>query len=192
MYTRTFFDGAAFTVLNSDEIWDFYVSLDFDNMDGELLNDAVYNRNRSVEHKLNCKIEITKLDYNSLINTASSLILSGDSQFDVMYLHVNHKPGMIADHNFVDLNTLPELSLKSVWWDRAVIESAQIDGKLYFATSDLHLMAFDGSWCLFFNEDLTKNYNLDMPYDLVRKGSWTLDSLKNIAHRNKFKRRRIV
>jgi ABC-type sugar transport system, periplasmic component len=177
VYPEEDYSGASFTVLNSDEIWDFYVALDFDGLDGESLNDAVYNRNRDVEQKLNCKIEVTKLAYDSLINTASSLIMAGDSEYDVMYLPVNHKPGMISDHDFVDLNTLPQLNLDSVWWDGAVIKSSQIDGKLYFATSDLHLMAFDGSWCLFFNQDMMTNYNLDMPYSLVKSGGWTLDKL---------------
>ena len=42
-------------------------------------------------------------------------------------------------------------------------------------------MAFDSMWCLFFNENMAENHQLDMPYDLVREGKWTIDEATKYA-----------
>jgi len=36
-------------------------------------------------------------------------------------------------------------------------------------------MALQGSWCLFFNQDMMADLGLDLPYNKVRQGAWTLD-----------------
>ena len=38
-------------------------------------------------------------------------------------------------------------------------------------------MAFDSMWCLFFNENMMEDHKLELPYDLVREGKWTIDRL---------------
>jgi hypothetical protein len=38
-------------------------------------------------------------------------------------------------------------------------------------------MAFDGTWSMFFNENMMTNLNLDMPYQHVYDNTWTIDTL---------------
>jgi hypothetical protein len=72
---------------------------------------------------------------------------------------------------------IPEINTTEPWWDQQVIKSATLKDDLFFATSAWHLMAFDGTWCLFFNEDMMGNYGLSTPYELVDSGSWTVSKL---------------
>ena len=45
----------------------------------------------------------------------------------------------------------------------------------------MNLMAYEGTWCLYFNENMIEDLQLERPYDLVREGSWTLDRLSEYA-----------
>ena len=55
-YPDVNYDGAEFRILNFDQLWNMYIHLDSPEINGEVLNDAVYTRNRKVEQKLGCKI----------------------------------------------------------------------------------------------------------------------------------------
>lgn len=128
-YPDVDYGGAEFRILNFDQLWNMYIHLDSPEIDGEVLNDAVYARNRKVEQKLGCKI-VEKTFENDTANTISR----------------------ITDH-----------------------------AKTSIMSGAANLMAFDSMWCLFFNENMAENHQLDMPYDLVREGKWTIDEATKYA-----------
>ena len=89
-YPDVNYDGAEFRILNFDQLWNMYIHLDSPEIDGEVLNDAVYARNRKVEQKLGCKI-VEKTFENDTANTLSRItdhaktsIMSGEDEYDVM------------------------------------------------------------------------------------------------------------
>ncbi len=174
--------GAAIQFMNSDPIWDMNVSLDEEELTGETLDDAIYNRNRAIESRFNCVISVTEIASNytmdDLVKQAYTLISAGDHTYDIMYLPVNKRASMMSEGCFYDLYDIPALHLDGSWWDQTINDSCTLGGSLYFAAGALHLMAFDGSWCLFFNEKMLGNLDLAMPYDLVKSGKWTIDRLK--------------
>jgi hypothetical protein len=53
----------------------------------------------------------------------------------------------------------------------------EINGKLYAATSAMQLGSLDLSWVLLFNKDILTDHKLDLPYDTVRDGKWTIDEM---------------
>ncbi len=182
-YPDVDYEGGEFRILNLDQLWDMFIRIDVDELTGEPLNDAVYNRNRTVEDKLNCKI-VEKCLENDAGNTitrvtdlAEQTILAGEDAYDVMYLPINQNTSLITQGYLMDLSTIPELQLTETWWDQAIIETATLAGKLYFVSGAANLMAFDSMWCLFFNENMIEDHKLELPYDLVREGKWTIDRL---------------
>ena len=50
-YPDVNYDGAEFRILNFDQLWNMYIHLDSPEIDGEVLNDAVYARNRKDVYK---------------------------------------------------------------------------------------------------------------------------------------------
>ena len=158
-----------------------YVYLDRDELDGEILNDAVYTRNRNLEQMLNFTLnEITfegDTGLNQIIETAKKSLTAGDNEYDIMYLPITDVPALMLEGYFYNLKTINELQLNEPWWDQQVIKAATLNNNLYFTTSPWHLMSFEGTWGLFFNEDMINNYNLEKPYDYVRDNTWTLDKL---------------
>ena len=179
------YGGAEFRILNLEALWDMFIHIDRPEINGETLNDAVYNRNRKLEQQMNFVInEITQpedMAHTDLIAHATNSILAGDDMYDIMFLPVNANVSIVTDGYLVDLNTLPELNLDETWWDTEINKKLTLHDKLYMASGSMNLMAYDGTWCLYFNENMLENLQLERPYDLVKEGKWTLDKLSEYA-----------
>ena len=176
------FAGQDYRILNFDQLWDMYIHMDVAEQTGEVLNDAVYNRNRKVEEELNCKI-VEKAMTNTgnvltdLTDHAKNTIMAGSDEYEVMQLPVNQDISLVTSGYLMDLMSIEGLQLQETWWDQDIIDATTLNGKLYFASGAANLMAFDSKWCLFYNESMMADYDLEKPYDLVREGKWTIDKL---------------
>lgn len=183
VYPDKTYGGYEFRVFNIHNMWECYMNLDLDTITGDVVDDAVYNRNRLVEQKLDIKIKEMAVEYPGygnvprLINTIQQSILANDDEYDAAYLPIGFSPSIITEGYLVDLNTIPELNLDSEWWDTTLNNALEINNKLYAATSPLHLMSLDMTWCLFFNKSIFDDNKLEYPYELVRSGEWTLDKM---------------
>ena len=183
--------GYTLRVCNMDALWNMYIRVDTDTTDGEVLNDAVYNRNRAAEQKLNFVIEEIRTstdDCNVHNTTVSNAVLSGEDSYDVTYASVHYKPAMIAEGYFLNLHEIEGLHLNEAWWDAVVAENTTIHDCTFTATSPMHMMPYDSAWILFFNQDMMEQNDMELPYQLVRDGKWTIDALhtytKSIANLN--------
>jgi len=176
------FAGQDYRILNFDQLWDMYIHMDVAEQTGEILNDAVYNRNRKVEEELNCKI-VEKAMTNAgniltdLSDHAKNSIMAGSDEYEIMQLAVNQDISLVTSGYLMDLMSIEGFQLQETWWDQDIIDATTLNGKLYFASGAANLMAFDSMWCLFFNESMMADYDLEKPYDLVREGKWTIDKL---------------
>ncbi len=175
------FEEREFSILNFDSIWNTYVRLDFDSVTGEVLDDAVYNRNRRIEEKLNFKLKEIKQEYTSttvLMEMVNQSVMADDGDYDAAYLPIYYQPGILAANCLIDLKTLPGLQLDQPWWDHDLNDSLTIEDKLFMASGPLHLQTLDLAWVLLFNQDMFDDLGLAYPYDLVREGKWTLDKFE--------------
>lgn len=180
-YPEQGLDGRTFTILNLDSYWGMHLVIDPDETIGESLNDAMFERTQLVESKLNCVIRDDRLnapnDLYATTEAAQKEILGGESIHDVMYIRDDHLVNFFSQGLLTDLNLLDGLQLDKPWWDGRYNSAAQIGESIFGAAGDAHLMAYDSSWCIFFNEAAVKNNGLDLPYDLAREGKWTIDRL---------------
>lgn len=148
---------------------------------GDQLDDAIYRRNRKVEDKLDIKINeiLANNDYKFevIMEMARNSVLSGEDEYQAMYLPVNKVSNMAFEGSFYNLLEIDSLQLDKPWWYSNFNDAITINNALYSAVGGSHLMIHDGVRVLTFNEDMTKNLGLEMPYDLVREGKWTLDAL---------------
>lgn len=112
-YPDVNYGGGEFRILNLDQLWDMFIRIDVDELNGEALNDAVYNRNRTVEDKLNCKI-VEKCLENDAGNTitrvtdlAKQTIMANEDAYDVMYLPINQNTSLVTEGYLLDLQAIP-------------------------------------------------------------------------------------
>lgn len=151
---------------------------------GEIINDAVYNRNRAVEERFNVKIGYKYDDSGNTTykTTAVQSILAGEDVNDVLALHGAFAFNYAKEGYLLDWNAnLPYVDLDQPWWDKDFADNLNIGGKLFAMTGDISHLSIGGTFCLFFNKDLFKNYDIDYPYQDVRDGKWTLDKFAQIC-----------
>lgn len=188
-YPTVKYDGYKFRVINLDEFYNCYVTIDITEQTGEAVDDEVYARNAKIEDMLDIEINEIKEHFAGWndgvkpIDKLSAAVLAGDDAYDCGYLLLSFKPAVMTDGHLINLNTIPELQLDKEWWDTFLNGTLEIGGKLYAATSPLQLTSLDLSWVLLFNKHLFDSYKIDYPYQDVRDGSWTIDNMNEYLNK---------
>ncbi|MBQ8509829.1 MAG: hypothetical protein IJ493_07985 [Clostridia bacterium] len=175
--------GKTFVFLNCPkDQWSMHNTIQPDELNGESVNDAMFNRNEYVKSRLNCKIVEQNTDDIYKINQVlQTSVMAGDDEYQVAYLPMHYSMSAIGSGQLTCLDDYDGLSLDQPWWNQALLDATSIGGKHYFAASSLHLMSIDGIWCMFFNQDMMDELKLEYPYQLVRDGVWTLDKLNEYS-----------
>ena len=178
-YDGADFGGEEFTIYNvKKDLWNMICVVQPDELNGETINDAIYNRNEKVKQMLNCEInEVNAADYNTMATDLQTLVVAGDDVYDAVYMPMMLLIGGLTEGYYKCLDDVDTMHLNESWWDQVMLNATSVGGEHYFATSSAHLMGWDGLWCLFFNESMMDDLKLEYPYQLVRDGKWTLDQL---------------
>ncbi len=167
------FGGYTFHMLNGVSNY-AYVLLTAEELTGETINDAVYNRNSLVSDRLNVNLEEYIADWNETSPTVDALILAGDNAYDIFFDESQFSMQYVAKGNTADLRAT-EMQLDKPWWDAGSIETMSLGDRLYTVNGDLHLMYGESAWVFYMNKQMLEDYNLESPYTLVKEGKWTMD-----------------
>lgn len=175
------YGGYTFTYLNEDKT--DWASCDIapEEQNGDAINDALFNRKVAVEDALNIKIKEEKVAGDNLVSMTKKLVTAGDNTYDVISNRNSEVGGLVTGGYLTDMKQIDTIHFDQPWWDRIVVDGSTLDGKLYFASSDISLFAFEATWVMYFNESLFSKYDLEFPYQLVKDGKWTLDALYQIV-----------
>ena len=167
------YDGYEFRILTDQGYF-----MDYAEQNGETVQDAVYLRNRIAEDKLN--INISDVAVADVPTTVKNDVTAGDDSFDCCsILYCDMCTQFIASDYLLNLNKISTLDLKQEWWDQNMYNSMSIDGNIKMMVGDL--IPPMGTVCVIFNKTLWNTLSLDNPYEMVNKGTWTLDTMKKIA-----------
>lgn len=181
-YPELNMDGRDFRILNCDPVWNFLTQIYVEEANGEVLNDAIFNRNKFIEDKFNINITELTADIGAIETRTRTTVQAGDDAYEVIFCpRSNNAPigTLITQGLFYNLDNIPEINLEGNWWKTSTIESSRLgdNNGIYFLQSEIALMTLQGVWCLFFNETMMQNLGIEFPYQLVRDGKWTLDRL---------------
>ena len=167
------------------------IDSEFDNQEtGDVVDDAVYNRNRKIEERLNVKLEYMSNtsesywdDRNIYMDTVRAAVLANDGSIDIAAGLSNIMPYLAQDGMFINLmrSDIPYLNFDSPWWPAELTDELSVNGRLYMASGEACLGVIKGMMCFYFNKDIIENNNLESPYDLVTSGKWTLDKMAEMA-----------
>lgn len=171
-------DGKEFRVLNADDIYSMHAKIDPGVSNGDMLNDAEYNRCRALEDKTGVKfVETNKGVDDEVIAEAQKAILAGDDTYDVIFVPACHLNTLFSEGYLNNLLDLDVLKLDREWWLSSYNDPSVVNGKLWSAASYAQLMIIDSVWSVYYNETIGEKLGLDLPYQLVRDGKWTLDAI---------------
>ena len=178
-YPAEGYGGEEFGILNIEYIFTMHCQIEREQLTGDVLDDAVFNRNKLIETKFDIVLKEHRVtdtwELKACAGEAQKMILAGDDEFDVMFVPLGGAPGLITDGAFLDLRTVASVQLDKPWWYSSFNDSVALNGKLYGAMGGAHLCIHDATRVIAFNSDMMKKLGLELPYDTVREGKWTLD-----------------
>jgi ABC-type glycerol-3-phosphate transport system substrate-binding protein len=174
------FGGSDFNILYLT--WGTYTDYYWaDEEIGEVMNDALYRRQRDTEERFDVKIEKIPTAYGTLMSTLGKSVKAGSHAYDMALTHCsNELSALITQNILMDWNLVPHLNFEKPWWSEknAENEALSIGGKMYLVVSDF---VIPDPNVTFFNKDLLQNLGLEDPYRLVRDGKWTYDKMHEMA-----------
>ena len=149
----------------------------------DVINEAVDERNKRVEELLNITIKEFRTDAStSMVDLVRTSANAEDNAYDVVMPYIPDAAAMLTEGYLSDLNKFDIFRFENSYWDGNANKYFSVGGKLFFATGDMTLLAFDCTHALVFNKTVLDKYNIkDDPYTLVKQGKWTLDKLLEMA-----------
>lgn len=173
---------------NDEEItilyWSDYTMDEFfvSGINGELVNDAIYERNRAVEERLKVKLAYygqKGYEKNSsvYIQMAENDIKSGLAEYDIFACYSKTIAAMSLKGDLADLMSANYIDFDMPWWPKSLLKECIINDMLYFCSGDISTNMLWMMIGTFFNVDMLESYSLENPYDLVASNRWTMDKL---------------
>lgn len=177
------FGGAEYRILGrlavtSNRHWDAR-DLYAEEENGDVINDAVFRRNKAIEEKFN--IKITRVETDPPAAKAKKAITSGLDEYDVVYDAIVQTVSLASAGLGVNLKEAPYIDLEKPWYDQNANRQLSLGGKLYMTFTDFTILDKDATWVYLFNKQLLADLGLSDPYQDVREGNWTVDKLYDMC-----------
>lgn len=173
------FGGAEFRTIEQNSVIIGFYS---EESNGEVVNDAIFTRNRAIEERFNIVLtETQRAVYGDISTLVNKTVMSGNNEFELVFGQMYKSAADAQNGNFIDWNEIPYVNFTKPWYVKS-INDATVGGKLYIIESDLSTSYFEQTWMMLYNK--TKADELGgMPdlYTLVDEGEWTLDELNRLS-----------
>lgn len=162
-----------------------YVDLDPEQT-GDLLDDATFALNRTVEENLNCTLDF----YNSGVVTSETglevqkLMLAGDTTYDLFHVVQWNAAKYAAEGYFLNVYGAPYLSLDKPWWDGEYMSEMTVgEDTIYALVGDYAVDRTRCLDCVYYNKGMYEEFyrDGDALYDEVLSGNWTWETLRRIS-----------
>ncbi len=159
----------------------YFACTDFqaEDMTGEPINDAVYERNRLIEDRYKCRI-VQKYASGDQFDEISKGVMAGDPTEAGIVLGTSAAK-LAQNGMLIDIGSLDGIDLSKDCWDQNASSAFNISGKIYFVTGDMNLSTNDSTRVTIFSKGIVENSRLDDPYELVRDGKWTINKMLELA-----------
>ncbi len=154
-----------------------------DEMNGNVVNDAVYRKISNVEERFNVDIVLTEAclddtkDQAVLINS----IIAGEDSCEIAQGHDISMANASLEGYFINVYDLPHLNFEKPWWPDATLDSMTVSGQMYLMFNNISYENLAATRVLFFNKTLMTSMDLEHPYNTVYEGKWTLDELQRLS-----------
>ncbi len=151
-------------------------------MTGNPVDDAVYEKITTVEDRFNCGVSM--LDYGNTASNGEQLyidaILAGDDTFDVATGHDISIANMTMQGYCLNLYDLPYLDFSKPWWPSQTVNSLTLNGAMYLFSNFISYYNMSDTRVWYFNKTMFNDRSLAYPYEMVYEGTWTLDAMAEL------------
>ncbi len=150
---------------------------------GDVLNDAMYDRTRAIEEKYNivfCDDQV-HVDTSAALNALTNAISAGDNTYDLAMILERRAFAITSEGYFMDIGSLEHVNLDKPYWFKDVNDVINFSDATYLSYGSAEIGLYDMTHVLCFNKNMVTDLNLEVPYDLVLEGTWTIDKLQEMG-----------
>lgn len=149
---------------------------------GDVVDDALYERNMSVEEQLNMKFNFvdTGVGSSDTGTEMRKLIMAGSEEYDFYNVVQWNSAKYVTEGLFMNMAEAPYINIEEPWWSTAYIDEINIGkSRLFLLCGDIDIDMIRCIGCMYFNKQMYENYfgNPEDQYSQVLDGKWTVDRL---------------
>jgi len=176
------YNGEDFHLLQYEETTAATSTICVEELGGDSVHDAIYERTLTVSDRLDVNIKFTATSLPDVNTKVINCVMSSDDIYQAFWQHsTNTVTNFLANGYAVELGGIAGFDFSKPWWNDVAMKSLSLNDKTYMAFGDINYYLFDFHSILIFNQRLIEQYNLDNPYDLVNDGTWTMDAFLNLV-----------
>ncbi len=172
------FEGSSFQFLTRECCPSHSKGLYAEEDSGDVIETAVYTRNRIVEERFNIAIEEPILDCDAMPQKLVNAILAVDKICDAATVHFRYLGSMVVSGYLADLTDVEYLDFDKVWWATDMIKNYNAYGRNFAIQGCLDIDNITDLGAIYFNKGLLENVSPGTDiYSMVTNGEWTIDEL---------------
>ena len=148
---------------------------------GDIVSDAVYNRNLEIENRFNTKVTCnTEKEPFKVIKTA---VTAGTDDYDLVGTYNYQVYHLISAEALMDWLEVPHVNLEKPWHNALANQNATMNTRRYPICSDLSITSMTYTYATFFNIEMMEDYgySADDLYTLVRDVLCTIYKLSEMV-----------
>ncbi len=146
-----------------------------EDIDGTVLNDAIYQRNSTISEKYGVRFEEIESGNITFRNDVGNRIASGDTSYQVLYMGLADAAFAAQTGYLQDMTDIENIDLDGHWWTQSSNKAWSIGNRQYFATGAITTIDDRAIRTMFFNKDIIQNLQLKTIYDLVNDNEWVYE-----------------
>ena len=110
---------------------------DSDELTGEAINDAIYNRNKAVEERFDVTISTTQESGGNITTIVRNAVSAGDDSYDLIMTTPDQLLNQTLANTLLNLTSVAHINLSNAWYNQDQVQNFKVDGKLYSLMGDL-------------------------------------------------------
>lgn len=165
-------EGREFRILG-----DTFAAVDFlrEELKGEIVDDAIYQRNSDISERFNTSITAKYMEYASVTGEVQRQIGSQDDNYNLISWHEIEAASCAQNLYFINWYDIDYVNPQKPWWTKSTFTNLSIGGKTYLAAGAVNLLTLESTYCMYVNKSLAEAYNINGLEDTVLNGDWTID-----------------
>ncbi|MBP3917589.1 MAG: hypothetical protein J6I50_00270 [Clostridia bacterium] len=173
------FNGTHFRSMTQDStVNDIWVEAET----GDVLDDAIYYRNRAVEERFNIQFdEVLAVSFNDISSYVKKAVSAGDDAYDLVIGQMEQTGQDALGGYYKNWYDLPYVNFNQPWYPSSLVKEATVNDKMYIIASDLSLSYTIYTYCVYYNKALASQYDIPDLYAMVDDGKWTIDQMFSLA-----------
>ncbi len=168
------FSGQSVFIVNCIEAGDIF------NDENGSFNRAVYNRNKLVSEKYNCRIVTQQKEQKTAYKEATSADKSGVYYADIAVVPAEQLGRWYLGSHVRNLTSIDHLNLSAEYYNQATVQQMSTKNAVFGTVGDA-VNDLRSYYCLYVNKTVLSESGLKLDYGMIKNGGFTWEKLFEMA-----------